>query len=202
MAPSIRTEDGRTRQVCDNGNTRCLSDEVGTAADPEVDDETEIPEITIEDVAIFAPATPVLDAEPAGVGIVGMPVNFVVPATTHTVAGELFDIPLHVRFSPTSYDFDYGDGSTGHTTTGGNTWPALGQAQFTATPTSHAYGTRGTYTTSVDVHYAASIDLGGGFFDIPGTLTLTTAGATTEVLELHTALVENTCIEDPTGPGC
>ncbi|MGV9192864.1 hypothetical protein ACQ143_00755 [Microbacterium sp. MC2] len=173
-----------------------------------VDDETEpeegeeIPEITLEDVAVFAPDAPVLESEPAGVGIVGMPVNFVVPATTHTVAGELFDIPLRVRFSPVSFDFGYGDGETRHSTSGGTSWPSLGQPQFTATDTSHAYDERGTYTVTVDVHYAASIDLGGGWFDVPGTLTLTTAAATVEVLELHTALVAHTCLEDPTGPGC
>ncbi len=202
IAPSIRTEDGRTQQVCDNGNSRCLSDELTPEAEAEPEEGVEIPEFTLEDVAVFAPEPPALDSEPAGVGIVGMPVNFIVPATTHTVAGELFDIPLQVRFSPVSYDFTYGDGDTRHTTTGGSTWPSLDQPQLTATPTSHAYGERGMYTVSVDVNYAASIDLGSGWFDVPGTLTLTTPASTVEVLELHTALVEHTCVEDPTGPGC
>jgi len=201
VIPWMQTEDGRMQYTCEGGSL-CLTDSSTDERAPDEEDETVIPEFTIHDVAIFAPEPPALDTEPAGVGIVGMPVNFVVPATAHTVTGELFDFPLRVRFSPVSYDFAYGDGSTRHATTGGTTWPELGQPQFTATATSHAYGERGTYTTTVDVNYAASIDLGGGFFDIPGTLTLTTPAATTEILELHTALVENTCIEDPTGPGC
>src|SRR5690606_32183412 len=139
---------------------------------------------------------------PAGVGIVGMPVNFVVDARTHTVDGELFDLPLRVRFSPAAYDFSYGDGASSRTTTGGQTWPALGVPQFTATATSHAYPARGTYTAHVDIDYTAAVDLGSGWYDIPGVLTVATGGATVEILELRTALVERTCLEDPTGPGC
>ncbi len=42
---------------------------------------------TLEDVASFAPTSHPLVDEPDGVGIVGMPVNFVVDADTHTDAG-------------------------------------------------------------------------------------------------------------------
>lgn len=204
VVPWIQTEDGATQNVCDGGNPRCLSDRPSSEPEPEPEAETEIeiPEFTVNDLAVFAPPPPALEAEPAGVGIVGMPVNFVVAATTHTASGELLGFPLQVRFTPISYDFSYGDGTASTTTTGGATWPSLGLAQFTATATSHAYGARGTYTTSVDVNYAAALDLGGGWFEIPGTLTLSTAGSTVEIFEVHTALVERTCLEDPAGPGC
>lgn len=202
VIPWIQTEDGRMQYTCEGG-ALCLTDSSEDTPAPEPDEtDTETPEITLRDVAIFAPDPPALDSEPAGVGIVGMPVNFVVAATSHTARGELFGNPLQVRFSPTAFDFAYGDGHTRQTTTGGTTWPELGQSQFTATDTSHAYADTGTYTATVDVHYTASIDLGGGFYDLPGTLTLATPAATTEIYELHTALVEHTCIEDPTGPGC
>ncbi|HYP72591.1 MAG TPA: hypothetical protein VEP72_00775, partial [Microbacterium sp.] len=76
---------------------------------------------TLTDVASFAPAALPLVDEPGGVGIVGMPVNFVVDAQTHTATGELFDLPVTVRFVPTSFEFRHGDGTSRETTTGGRT---------------------------------------------------------------------------------
>jgi hypothetical protein len=46
------------------------------------------------------------------VGIVGMPMNFVATAGVHEQAGTLFDLPVTVRFTPTSYRFIYGDGTS------------------------------------------------------------------------------------------
>jgi hypothetical protein len=161
-----------------------------------------IRDVTASDLASFVPARPSFAAEPAGVGIVGMPTNFVAGATTQTLTGTLFDLPVTVRFVPAAYVFDYGDGTSARSTSGGVAWTTLGQPQFTATPTSHAYGARGTYTASVAVEYAASVDFGGGWRPVDGAVTATTGGQTVEVYAARTALVERTCTENPSGPGC
>ncbi|WP_454130044.1 hypothetical protein [Microbacterium aurum] len=135
-------------------------------------------------------------------GIVGMPVNFVVTATTHEQTGELFDLPVTVRFTPDSVVFAYGDGVTRTAADGGRSLSALGLPQFSATPTSHAYAARGTYTASALVRYAAEVDFGSGWVPVPGLLAIPTANATIDVLEARTALVDRTCIEDPAGVGC
>lgn len=159
-------------------------------------------EVTLNDLASFAPDAPPLTGQPAGVAIVGMPANFVVDADTHTVTGELFDLPVSVRFTPVSYLFVHGDGTAREAPTGGATWEALGQPQFSATATSHAYGSRGTFTAHAAVRYSAAVDFGNGWAAVPGILELSTGAYAVDVLEVRTALVERTCVEDPGGPGC
>ncbi|WP_158597305.1 hypothetical protein [Microbacterium telephonicum] len=157
---------------------------------------------TLEDVARFAPTSHPLVDEPDGVGIVGMPVNFVVSASAHEVAGTLFDLPVTVRFTPVGYTFAHGDGTSRTSTTGGRSWSALGVPQFTSTDTSHAYAERGTFTATTTVQYVADVDLGSGWTRVPGTLSTPGGTATLRIVEARTALVERTCLEDPTGPGC
>lgn len=159
-------------------------------------------EVTLNDLASFAPQAPPLTGQPAGVAIVGMPANFVVDADTHTVTGELFDLPVSVRFTPVSYLFVHGDGTAREAPTGGRTWEQLGQPQFSATATSHAYGSRGTFTAHAAVRYSAAVDFGNGWAAVPGILELSTGAYAVDVLEVRTALVERTCVEDPGGPGC
>lgn len=157
---------------------------------------------TLSDLASFAPASvPLLD-EPDGVGIVGMPMNFVVDARPHEQTGTLFDRPVTVRFAPLSVVFSYGDGATRSADDGGSTWTALGLAQFSATPTSHAYGARGTYTASATVRYGAAVNFGGGWVSVPGVLEIPTGAMSVQVFEVRTALVDKTCLESPHGPGC
>jgi hypothetical protein len=159
---------------------------------------------TIEDVAEFAPQTPPLVGEPDGIGVVGMPTNFVVDATEHTVDGEIFDIPVTVRFTPVSYLFDFGDGATRETTSPGTTWEDLDAPQFTSTDTSHSYSETGEYEAQVTIRYAAEADAGAGagWFPIAGLLELNTPTTAIRVVDVDTALVQRTCDEDPRGPGC
>ncbi|MCT9819936.1 hypothetical protein N3K63_06490 [Microbacterium sp. W1N] len=157
---------------------------------------------TMNDVASFAPTARPLVDEPDGVGIVGMPVNFVVDAETHAATGTLFELPVTVRFTPVSYRFAHGDGTSRTASGGGATWAELGLAQFSATATSHAYAARGTYTASTAVEYSAAVDFGSGWIDVPGTLTIPGGTATLQIVEARTALVDRTCLEDPSGPGC
>ncbi|MFB8190920.1 hypothetical protein ACFC14_16505 [Microbacterium sp. NPDC055988] len=158
--------------------------------------------LTITDVAQFAPAPATTVGEPGNVGIAGMPANFVAAASVHTRAGTLFDRPTRVRFTPVRFSFTYGDGATTTTNTGGRSWAALGQAQFTPTSTSHSYRERGTYSAHVTVHYTAEVDIGGGWFPIDGELSIDGPARQIRVYEAETALVARTCAEQPGAPGC
>lgn len=157
---------------------------------------------TIDDVASFAPASVELLDQPDGVGVAGLPMNFVASVQAHTADGILFDVPVSVHFAPVEVVFDYGDGVVLTSTTGGATWEALGLPQFSATSTSHAYTARGTYTARASVRYAAAYSFGAGWIPIDGRLTIPTTASSIEILEARTALVARTCQENPSGPGC
>ncbi|WP_336633062.1 MULTISPECIES: hypothetical protein [unclassified Microbacterium] len=159
-------------------------------------------EPAMSDLASFAPAPLALGDEPGGVGLVGMPVNFVVDAHGHEQTGTLFDLPVAVRFTPEAVLFSYGDGATRTAADGGRSWGELGLASFSATSTSHAYSARGSYTASAAVRYSASVDFGRGPVAVPGWLEIPTGTSEVRVFEVRTALVDRTCIEDPAASGC
>ncbi|CAD5139786.1 conserved exported protein of unknown function [Microbacterium sp. Nx66] len=158
--------------------------------------------LTIEDVAQFAPAPVTTTAEPGNVGVVGMPTNFVATVAAHTATGTLLDRPVTVRFTPVRVVFDHGDGTTAVTPDGGRTWSTLGQAPFTPTETSHTYTRRGTYSTRTTVAYTAQVDVGGGWFAVPGELSIEGASQDIRIYEATTALVARTCEERPAAVGC
>jgi hypothetical protein len=161
------------------------------------------PDVTAADLASFRPAQPSLTGEPTGFGIVGAPTNVVAAASEQYMSGTLLGWDVTVRFTPAGYVFTYGDGSSARFTTGGTSWAALGQAQFTPTPTSHVYRERGTYPVSVTVQYAASVDFGSGTWrPVTGFVTATSGGYDVQVVEARTALVDRTCAENPAAPGC
>lgn len=181
---------------------RCFQNGEEDPDDDEPDDVVEIPSVTITDVARFAPQGSVVAGEPDNVGVAGLPTNFVATASEHTVEGELFGFPVAVRFSPSGYDFDYGDGSTLTAATGGQSWGALGLAQFTPTDTSHTYAERGTYAAHVNIRYTAAVDFGIGWYPITGEVTATGPAREIRIFEAHTALVAYTCAQNPSSPGC
>ncbi|MFS0894032.1 hypothetical protein [Microbacterium sp. 179-I 3D3 NHS] len=131
-----------------------------------------------------------------------MPTNFVATAPVTTTSGTIFGAPVSVRFTPSAFEFHYGDGSDATTTTGGQSWTSLGQAQFTPTATSHVYRERGTFSADVDVRYAAEVDLGTGWFPVEGELTADGPSQQIRIFEAHTALVAYTCDQKPSSPGC
>lgn len=160
------------------------------------------PEVTLADLASFRPAAPTLSGQPQGFGVVGMPANVVAAASEQQIAGTILGWAVTVRFVPAAYVFDYGDGTTSRTRTGGSSWEQLGQAQFTPTSTSHTYRARGAYPVSVTVQYIPSVDFGGGWRTVPGVVSASATGYEVRVVEVRTALVDRTCTEDLSGPGC
>ena len=157
---------------------------------------------TVTDVARFVPANTTLAGEPDNIAVVGLPANFLSSAKIETVTGTILGRALTIRFTPVSFAFDYGDGEQRTSTTPGTAWDASGQAQFTPTDTSHVYKQPGTYTVSVTVTYAADVDLGTGWIPINGTLNGPPTSQQIRVVKAHTALVQGTCLERPSAPGC
>ncbi|MEJ1087237.1 hypothetical protein WDU99_02775 [Microbacterium sp. Mu-80] len=158
--------------------------------------------MTITDLESFSPDAGILAGEPNNLGVAGLPANFTTDAATHTQSGELFGFPIHVRFTPATYTFHYGDGESRASDTPGQSWDDLDLPQFTPTDTSHSYAERGTYDARVDVTYTAEIDLGVGWFPITGQLDIPGAPQPIRIYEAHTALVAHTCDEQPSAPGC
>jgi hypothetical protein len=162
-----------------------------------------IPDVTLADLASFRPSPPTLGGEPAGFGVVGMPTNLVATASEERIPGTVLGWDVTVRFVPTAYVFDHGDGTVGRSTTGGASWTSLGQGQFTPTATSHVYRERGTYDVSVTVEYAASVDFGSGAWHaVPGVVRAAGPGYGVRIVEARTALVDRTCTEDSSAAGC
>jgi len=157
---------------------------------------------TISDLARFVPSTATISGEPDNIAVVGLPANFLSTAKTETIPGAILGRALTIRFTPVNYAFDYGDGEKRDSSTPGTAWDAGGQAQFTPTDTSHVYKEPGTYTVTVTVTYTADIDLGTGWIPINGTLNGPPATQQIRVVKAHTALVQNTCTERPSAPGC
>ncbi|WP_141938191.1 hypothetical protein [Microbacterium sp. SLBN-154] len=160
------------------------------------------PEVTIEDLASFRPAVPHLGGEPSGFGVVGMPTNVYASASAQEIPGEILGWDVVVRFEPAAYVFSYGDGTTTRSSSGGSSWSALGQPQFTPTATSHVYAERGVYPVTVTVEYTAAVTFGSTWRPVPGVVTSSAGGYEVDVREVRTALVDRTCREDPAGPGC
>lgn len=186
----------------DSGTTRCARRANQPAPPASTPTAPAKPVITITDLARFAPHSALAATEPGNVGIAGMPANFVAAASVQVQSGTLFGAPLRVRFTPAGYDYTYGDGSSATLTEAGQTWAALGQAQFTPTATSHIYRTSGTFLADVDVRYTAEIDLGGGWESVAGQLTTDGQPQEIRIYDARTALVAHTCEEDPAGIGC
>ncbi|WP_403024465.1 PKD domain-containing protein [Salinibacterium sp. GXW1014] len=157
----------------------------------------------VSDLVSFGAAAPMLTMEPDGWAAVGLPTNFIASAAAHERHGLLLGAPASVQFIPVGYRFDFGDGTTVSSSTGGDTWGALGVDEFERTPTSHTYAERGTFTISASVLYRArfAYDSTGDWFDIPGTLSVD-ATTTARAYTIDTVLVSRTCQEDPSGVGC
>ena len=159
--------------------------------------------ITLADIASFRPTVGTAGMEPNGWMVTGLHTNFFSAATTHVVDGELLGAPAAVRFTPRSFAFDYGDGGSARTATGGGSWASLGLAEFDPTPTSHVYTTSGTFTIDISVAFGAEYTLDGQTWTpIAGTLSVPAARFTAVAGDATTVLVARDCRANPRGPGC
>ena len=158
--------------------------------------------ITAYDLASFTPQRPTITGEPEHAGLIGQPTNIVGATNAHTQQGTLFGFPVLAHFTPSSYTFNYGDGTSFTSTTGGTTWASRGLPQFADAPTAHAYAQRGTYTASITVNYAAYVAFPDGIWrPVNGTVG-SSSSYDLQIYKAQSALVNYTCIEKPDGIGC
>jgi hypothetical protein len=162
-----------------------------------------IPTITIRDIATFIPTPGRQQMEPDGWAVAGLDTNFYAITGQHVVNGTLLGRPADVRFTPVSYRWAYGDGTSATRSTPGGTWAALGIAEFEPTPTSHVYEQVGDYTITLSIVFAAEYRFNGGSWrPVIGTLTLPANDLYIRVGTAKTVLVEDDCLANPSGPGC
>jgi hypothetical protein len=128
--------------------------------------------------------------------------NAIAAVSVNTHDGTLLGHPVTVRFTPTAYHWDWGDGTTKTTTTAGRTWEALGLPRFSETETSHTYAEKGTVTVTLAVDYTVDFQVDGGTWTtVSGTVDATVS----EALYVGTATTVNVpgdCAADPYGVGC
>jgi hypothetical protein len=171
-----------------------------TAAEP---GDPGIPTITIRDIATFIPTPGRQQMEPDGWAVAGLDTNFYAITGPHVVNGTLLGRPADVRFTPTSFQWSYGDGTSATRNTKGGTWEALGIPEFEPTPTSHVYEQVGDYTITLSIVFAAEYRFDGGpWRPVVGTITLPANNLYIRVGTAKTVLVEDDCLANPSGPGC
>lgn len=190
-------------EVCQAGHIECVEVPVpqGPPATPAPGAAPTV--VTLRDIAAFRPATPGNDMEPGGWAVVGLPANFVAAASAQVVPGTLLGQPADVRFTPVGYRWLHSDGATVESAGPGATWTQLGQKEFTATSTSHAYAESGEYTATLEVALAAEYRFGGSAWQpIAGTLSVASESTRVLVGEVDTVLTRGDCTAVPGDPGC
>jgi hypothetical protein len=163
--------------------------------------------LALSDLASFSPRAAVIRMEPSGWMLRGLPANFIADtvagrAQSEETAGTLLGRPISVRFTPTSYTWSWGDGSSDTVTTAGRTWDELGVPRFTPTATSHVYDERGTVTVSLEIAHRVEYSLNGApWTTVVGTVA-TAASIDAYVGTARTVLVDGDCTQHPDDPGC
>lgn len=157
--------------------------------------------ITIADLASFTPAVGELVVQPENWGVLGIPTNFVATATDHVQSGTLLGQPIQVRWRPTAFTFDYGDGTVVTSDEPGALWVGADD-DWTATSTTHEYQSRGEYAATVTITFEADIAADGGWSSVPGTLAVAAPTESVRIFEVHTVLTRGDCIDYPDDPGC
>ncbi|MEJ1230852.1 MAG: hypothetical protein WDM88_10035 [Galbitalea sp.] len=117
--------------------------------------------------------------------------------------GTLLGRSASVRFTPVSWRWTYGDGTSAVRATPGATWAASGIPEFDPTATSHVYTAAGTYFIDLDIQFTADYRYAGGQWRrVVGTITLPANRLEASAGDAKTVLVNDDCSQNPGGPGC
>jgi hypothetical protein len=159
--------------------------------------------VRVRDLVSISADAPTQGMEPDGWLVVGIPTNFYASASAHQSAGPLLGSPAEVRFTPVSFTWDYGDGTSGSSASGGASWAAQGLPEFSETSTSHVYANTGTISVALSVSYAAEYRFDGGAWrEVEGFLSVPAPVMTVIADRAGTVLVAEACSANPDGPGC
>jgi hypothetical protein len=161
------------------------------------------PAVTITDVARLVPSVGVSGMEPQGWAVVGLPSNFYADSSPRTAGAALLGRPAEVRFTPVSFLWSFGDGTTLSTSSAGAPWASLGLPEFSDTETSHVYPTPGAYTIGLTVSFAAEYRFGtAAWTPLAGTVPATALPLTATAHDAKTVLVPGDCRVAAAAPGC
>ncbi|MBK5238462.1 MAG: hypothetical protein JJE28_05045, partial [Actinomycetales bacterium] len=123
--------------------------------------------------------------------------------STHVAAGRLLGAAAEVRFTPVSFDFSYGDGSSRNSTSSGAPWATQGLPEFSPTATSHVYSQTGSYPASVRVSFSLEYRWGAGSWTaIEGRVYGTAPAQVVLVVNATNVLVQEACQQGIAAPGC
>ncbi|WP_423462807.1 PKD domain-containing protein [Promicromonospora sp. MS192] len=105
------------------------------------------------------------------------------PRTTST---ELFGIPVDIRAVPSSYTWNFGDGSPAFSTTDPG-------APYPAHTISHAYSKQGSATISLTTRWRGQFRIAGDptWRDVAGEATTASSSGSLEIVEARARLVED-----------
>jgi len=185
----------------------CKGSDTGPCAPPvewgDERDDYEIVTVTLSDIARFRPSPGLQVMEPGGWAVVGLPVNVYAIAERQVVAGTLLGASAEVRFTPSAFRWDYGDGVVVTHAEPGASWADSGALEFDPTATSHVYRREGEYTIRMTLVHRAEYRIGDGpFVSIPGTLEVAANELHVSARSPRTVLVDRDCARSPAGPGC
>ena len=159
--------------------------------------------ITLSDLVNFRPITGAHRMEPDGWTVVGLETNFFAETSAHVQDNLLLGIPASVRFTPVTFRWDYGDGSSATRSVKGSSWEASGVAEFDATATSHVYRAAGTYDVDLTIDFRAEYRFGpSAWISIAGTVPVASNRLSVTAGDAKTVLVERECSVAARGPGC
>jgi len=159
--------------------------------------------VRVSDLVSIPAAAPTQGMEPNGWIVVGVPINFFATASAHARSGPLLGAAAEVRFTPVGFRWDYGDGASRASETGGASWAALNLPEFSETSTSHVYAQPGTVSIGLVVSYAAEYRFAGGDWRaVQGLVLVPTTPITAVADRADTVLVAESCSSNPGGPGC
>lgn len=156
------------------------------------------PVLTAEDFRRLPLAPPVLSVQPdRATVLVNMPTITFSTATPQTFVTDLLGYPVEVAATPTTFTWDFGDGSAPLVTTGpGRPWPDHEVA--------YAYPAPGTYTITLRTDFAGRYRLAGttAWQPVAGVATTTTTSPPVTAVEARTRLVAEDCTTHPDPDTC
>ncbi len=157
-----------------------------------------LPTLTAQDFRSLPLAKPVLRLQPdRGWVLVNMPTIVMTDTTPQRLRTTLLGRGVEVVAEPTTFTYDFGDGSAPLTTTSpGQAWPDQ--------DTFHVYQRLGSARITLTTTWAGRYRIDGAddWHDVDGTAFTATTSNPIEIREYRTRLVAETCDQNPHAPGC